>query len=57
MREASRHGKRARGDDGRRARGDSQMDRAPLVEIATTDRRSPPAAPDRELPLRLPGIA
>ena len=33
------------------------MDRAPLVETRGTRRRSPPAAPVRELPLRLPVIA
>ena len=35
----------------------SSMDRAPLVETPHTGRRSPPATPVRELPLRLPGIA
>jgi len=33
------------------------MDRAPLVETRSTRRRSSPAAPVRELPLRLPVIA
>lgn len=33
------------------------MDRAPLVETRDTRRRSLPATPVRELPLRLPVIA
>jgi hypothetical protein len=33
------------------------MDRAPLVEILSARRLSPPKTPVRELPLRLPVIA